>query len=57
MKRSDRPTSNEVGKMRAHLARCGVPVDAASAIVKMAKTRGQIAADLIAYLKERGRGL
>jgi len=50
-----KPTSTQVGKIRAHLARLGVPQTVAAEIVKMSKTRAEIAADLIAYLKGRGR--
>lgn len=53
--KAEKPTSRDTGALRSHLAKLGVDPDVAREIVKMSKTRAEIAADLVAYLKGRGR--
>lgn len=55
MEKSKTPSSYHVGQIRAQLVRGGVPSSTASDLVRMSKTRGEIARDLVAYLKEYRR--
>lgn len=48
-----KPTASQTGKLRAELARIGVPPAVANEAVKMSKTRAEIAGDLIQYLRGR----
>lgn len=48
-----KPSASQTGKLRSYLAHLGIDPQVANEIVKMAKTRGQIAADLVQHLKQR----
>lgn len=57
MDRMSKPTALQTGKLRAYLAKLGVPPNTASELVKMAKTRKEISDDIIKYIRGRGREL
>ena len=55
MRRDEKPSSWYTGKLRASLARMGVDIQKANELVTMAKTRGQIATDIIDYIRQERR--